>query len=159
MRLRTAILAGALASAPVFAAAQPPWLLRIDGHVVRGQATTRTVSTADGVQHIRTWSWQDPHGDARVVVQTTRGGPPPAWALQQLRVMRTQFALMQTQMRQLEQAAWLGAPLLAQPLPTLSPMPWPLAAPQRVIVVVPQPAPPRLPQPAPPHAAVPGLHT
>jgi hypothetical protein len=150
MRLRTVILAGALASAPVFAAAQSPWVLRIDGHVVRAQPALRVVHTADGVQHIRTWTWRDPHGDARVVVQTTRGGPPPAWALQQLRAMSTQFAVMQAQMRQLEQAAWAGVPMLPQALPALSPQPWTPAAPQRVIVVVPQLA---------PHHAVPGIRT
>lgn len=126
MHLRTALFAGAFALAPVFALAAPPapsqpvaaqpLMVRFDGRLVPAQGSTHIVQTAAGPARVSTWHWQSPNGDASFVVQTSTGGAPPAWALQQMQAMQAQFGMMQAQMRQLEQAALIQPFTLPGPL-------------------------------------------
>ena len=141
MRLRTAIAAGALALAPALAWAAQPWLVRIDGHAVPMQHSTRLVHTAAGTARISSWSWQGPQGAAQVVVERGPGAAPPAWALHQLQMADLQMQAMQQQMRQLDRlmlsAPW--APPAVLSTAWLPPAVW--AAPQRTRVLLLVPAP------------------
>jgi len=136
MRIRTAIAAAALVVAPAVALAAQPLFVNVDGHLMPAHGATRVVQTAAGPMKVSTWSWHSPNGASSIVVQSSTGGAPPAWALAQMREMNAQMQLMQMQMQQLQHAAFDGAFALPAPVPTLFAVPaW--AAPEPVIVVYP----------------------
>lgn len=136
MRIRTAIAAAALVVAPAVALAAQPLFVNVDGHVVPAQGETRVVQTAAGPVKVSTWSWHSPNGASSIVVQSSNGGAPPAWALAQMRAMNAQMQAMQIQMQQLQHAAFTGDFALPAPMPVLFAMPeW--AVPEPVIVVAP----------------------
>lgn len=156
MRFRTAIAAAALVIAPAVALAAQPLFVNVNGQVVPAESQTRVIQTAAGPMKVSTWSWHSPHGAGSIVVQSSRGGPPPEWALTQMRAMNAQIQAMQIQMGQLQHAAFDGAFALPAPMQVLFAVPaW--AAPGPVIVVDPgrAPAAPAVPA-APPRA--PGVH-
>lgn len=158
MRIRTALAAAALVVAPAVALAAQPLFVNVDGHVVPARGETRVVQTAAGPVKISTWSWHSPNGASSIVVQSSNGGVPPAWALAQMRAMNAQMQAMQIQMQQLQNAAFAGAFALPAPVPTLFAVPaW--AAPGPVIVVYPDrgsaPAAPAAPAVQP---RAPGVH-
>ncbi|MGC9163079.1 MAG: hypothetical protein ACP5F9_05975 [Thiomonas sp.] len=162
MRLSFKPLIAALALAvPGLALAAQPLAVRVDGHDMPMSETVQTVHTAAGPAQIRTWTWQSPHGHARVVIQQTEGQLPPALALQQLRAV--EMPLLQAQQAMARMTALMNAQLQAAfgPLSTLPVMlPQPLWAPQSVlpatVIIVPAPALPTQ-HPTPPHPATPGL--
>ena len=146
MRISSQTLIAALALAlPGLALAAQPLTVRFDGHDMPMRETAQTLHTAAGTMQIRTWTWQSPRGNARVVIQKTEGGAPPTWAPQQLQAVDAPFvqpqqamarmnALMNALMNAQMQAAFgplsTAAVLLPQP-------PWALASvlPTAVIVV------------------------
>ena len=161
MRLHTAITAGALALAPALALAAQPWFVRIDGHSVPMQHSTRLLRTAAGTARISIWSWQGPQGSARIVVERGPGSAPPAWALRQMRFANAQLRAVQRQFgvldRVLSRAAWppagtLGASWLP-PFAQLAPQPVQLLVPQPMHLLVPQPVLLLVPAPQLQHAA------
>jgi len=113
----------ALALAPAVALAAQPLFVSVGGHVVPAQGETHVVQTSAGPMKVSTWSWHGPGGTGTLQVQTSRGGPPPAWALQQMRDMTLQMSAMQAQMRQLQQAAFSGAPVIPAPMAVMFAMP------------------------------------
>ncbi|HKR42699.1 MAG TPA: hypothetical protein VJU59_23995 [Paraburkholderia sp.] len=140
MRFRTAMAAAALVCAPALALAAQPLFVNVDGHLVPAQGETHVVQTSAGPLKISTWSWHSPNGASSIQVQSSSGGPPPAWALQQMRAMTTQMWAMQAQMQQLQQAAFSGQFAMPTPMPVLFAVPaW--AMPGPVIVVYPGHAP------------------
>lgn len=152
MRFRTAIAAAALVIAPAVTLAAQPLFVNIDGHAVQAKSETHVIQTADGPVKVSTWSWHSPNGASSIVVQSSNGGAPPAWALAQMRAMNAQMQAMQIQMQQLQHAAFDGAFALPAPMPVLFAIhAW--AVPGPVIVVAPGPAPapstPAAPQRAP----------
>ena len=159
MRIRTALAAAALVVAPAVALAAQPLFVNVDGHVVPAHGAPRVVQTSAGPMKVSTWSWHSPNGASRIVVQSSTGGAPPAWALAQMRAMNAQMQIMQMQMQQLQHAAFDGAFALPAPVPTLFAVPaW--AVPEPVIVVCPGHAPGHAPAPAAPAAQprAPGVH-
>jgi hypothetical protein len=135
MRFRTA-MAAALVLAPVVALAAQPLFVNVDGHLVPAQGETHVVQTSAGPVKVSTWSWHSPNGASSIQVQSSSGGPPPAWALQQMRAMTTQMWAMQAQMQQLQQAAFSNAFAIPTPMPVFFAVPaW--AMPGPVIVVYP----------------------
>lgn len=152
MRLRTAITIGtlALALAPVMAMGAPAALLRIDGSAVPVHESTRIVQTAAGPARVSTWSWQGPRERGRIVVRTTTGGAPPAWALRQMRDMQREMNAMQAQFAQLDRVMLTGQ--LALPLPR-----WTVFAPP-MRIVMPATAPVDLPRTHRAPRTVPGVH-
>lgn len=156
MRFRTAIAAAALVIAPAVALAAQPLFVNVDGHMVPAQGETRVVQTSAGPVKVSTWSWHSPNGASRVVVQSSNGGPPPDWALAQMRAMNAQMQAMQIQMQQFQQAAFNGSLAMPAPMPVLLAVPaW--ATPQPVIVVYPGPARGRAATPAAAPQRVPGV--
>jgi len=156
MRIRTAIAAAALVVAPAVALAAQPLFVNVNGHVMPAQSETRVVQTAAGPMTVSTWSWHSPNGASSIVVQSSNGGAPPAWALAQMRAIDAQMQAMQAQMQQLQYAAFAGPLALPAPMPALFAMPaW--VAPGQVIVVDPGSAsPPDAPAAQQPRA--PGVH-
>ncbi|QGZ66576.1 hypothetical protein [Paraburkholderia acidisoli] len=167
MRFRTAI-AVALVAVPVAALAAQPLFVDVDGHAVPASAgvhETRVVQTAGGPVKVSTWSWHSPNGASQIQVQSSNGGPPPDWAVAQMRAMNAQMQAMQIQMQQFQQAAFNGGFAMPAPTPVLFAVPtW--AVPGPVIVVAPgqnalqrqapAPAAPAAPAVTQPHA--PGVH-
>jgi len=152
MRLQPKTLLAALALAvPGLALAAQPLTVNFDGQQMPMHETVQTVQTAAGPAQVRTWTWQSPNGQARVIITQTTGQAAPAWALHDMRAVAAQLAQAQTMMARMnaQMQAMFG------PLSTL-PVLW--AQPQIVlpplqpaaIVVLPQaptPAPhPTLPQ-------------
>lgn len=136
MRIRTAIAAAALVVAPAVALAAQPLFVNVDGHVIPAQGETHVVQTAAGPMKVSTWSWHSPNGASSIVVQSSNGGAPPAWALAQMREMNAQMQAMQLQMQQLQHATFNGPFALPAPMPALFAMPvW--AVPEPMIVVYP----------------------
>lgn len=119
MPIRTAIAAGALVFAPALALAAEPLLVHIDGKVIPAQGQTSIIQTATGPMHVSTWSWHSPNGNGSIEVQTSTGGAPPTWALQQMRALQSQMLVVQSQMQQLEQATWNQSLALPEPLTVL----------------------------------------
>lgn len=138
MRFRTAIAAAALVIVPAVALAAQPLFVNVDGHAVPAQGETHVVQTSAGPVKVSTWSWHSPSGASRVMVQSSNGGPPPEWAVAQMREMNAQMQAMQIQMQQFQQAAFNGSLAMPGPTPVLLAVPaW--AMPQPVIVMYPGP--------------------
>jgi hypothetical protein len=119
MHFRTAIAAGALVLAPALALAAEPMLVKIDGQVVPIEGHTHVIQTAAGPAHVSTWSWHSPNGSGMIEVQSSTGGAPPAWALQQMRDMQSQMLLMQQQIQQIQHASLNQMLVVPQPLTVL----------------------------------------
>jgi hypothetical protein len=161
MRLSFKPLFAALALAvPGLALAAQPSTVRFDGHDMPMTETVQTLHTAAGPAQVKTWTWQSPHGHARVVIQQTEGQLPPALALQQLRAV--EMPLLQAQQAMARMTALMNAQWQAAfgPLSTLPVMlPQPSWVPQLVlpatVVIVPPPA-ATVQHPAP-HPTAPGL--
>ena len=115
MLTRTAIAVGALMLAPALALAAEPLLVHVNGQVVPVEGQTHVIQTAAGPAHVSTWSWHSPNGSERIEMQTSTGGAPPTWALQQMREMQSQMQIMQAQMQQLQQATFSQPFALPQP--------------------------------------------
>ena len=175
MRIRSALAIATLALAPAVAlaaqpiaaqpvAAQPgaagPLFVNVEGHVVPARAETHVVQTSAGPMKVSTWSWHGPGGVGTIQVQTTRGGPPPAWALQQMRDMNLQMRALQAQMQQIQQAAFMGVPTIGAPMTAMFAVPqWAVpVAPSSVPVIFVVPRGTKAPAaPAAPAHAAPGL--
>ena len=161
MRLSFKPLIAALAlSLPGLALAAQPLTVRFDGQTQPMTETVQTVHTAAGTARVKTWTWQSPQGNARVVIQTTEGAVAPAWAAQQLQAVDA--PLLQAQQAIARMTALMNAQLQAAfgPLSTLPVMlPQPSWVPQPVlpatVVIVPPPA-ATVQHPAP-HPTTPGL--
>lgn len=161
MRLSFKPLIAALAlSLPGLALAAQPLTVRFDGQTQPMTETVQTVHTAAGTARVKTWTWQSPQGNARVVIQTTEGAVAPAWAAQQLQAVDA--PLLHAQQAIARMTALMNAQLQAafgplSTLPAMLPQPsWamPPLLPAAVIVV---PAPAAPEQHPAPHAAAPGL--
>jgi len=156
MRFRTAIAAAALVIAPTVALAAQPLFVNVNGHVVPARSETHVIRTAAGPMKVSTWSWHSPNGAGSIVVQSSSGGPPPAWALAQMRAISAQMQAMQVQMQQLQHATFDDAFTLPAPMQVLFAVPaW--AAPGPVIVMDPGRAPGVPAAPVAP-ARAPGVH-
>lgn len=119
MRLRSWLALGALALVPVLALAgeagaqmgtqrgaqqdAQPMFVNVNGQAVPVKAETHVVQTAAGPMKVSSWSWHSPHGGASFEMQTSTGGAPPAFALQQMQAAQAQLAAMQQQMMAVQQ--------------------------------------------------------
>ncbi|RDU97742.1 hypothetical protein [Trinickia dinghuensis] len=151
MKFRSYMAVCALALIPVLAlagqasaqSAAQPMFVNVNGQAVPVKAETHMIQTAAGPMKVSSWSWHSPHGGASFEVQTSTGGMPPAFALQQMRAMQyqmraaqVQMMAMQQQMMALQHAAFAGTfAVPAQQAVVFSAPMW--AMPEPVVVVVP----------------------
>jgi hypothetical protein len=127
------------------ALAAQPLTVRFDGQDMPMHESVQTLHTAAGPAQVKTWTWQSPQGNARVVIQQAEGSLPPARALQQLRAvdapllqvqqaMARMTAMMNAQMQaafgplstlpvMLSQPSWVLQPVLSASVIVLSPRP------------------------------------
>ncbi|SCC94182.1 conserved exported hypothetical protein [Thiomonas sp. X19] len=148
------LLLAAAAFIPAVALAAQPLVVHFDGQSIPMHETVQVEHTQAGPVQVKTWTWQSPQGNARIVIQRSDGGVMPAWAMQQMQAMQSQMASLQNTVAQWSAPLYVTPPnlpvLLSQPLWNLAPV-----LPVTVIDVQPQtdtPKPgPQMPAPSRAH--------